>query len=559
MPFGAFDPHRAVAIVLGAREFPKAISLELHGIRFSNSAFAFRKYLIEKLGIPRRNVLDLFDDASSPDQLLGNIRDFLDRRIDELKNAPLQDLFFYYVGHGFLEGRGISDLHLAIRQTDTDGLSYTALDIRSLANVIRSRARFVRRYLILDCCYGAAASRAWSQSDGPARLAMRSTLDVFPSESPTRGTAVLSAAESDKEANALGKHEFTSFSDGLLQCLDHGREELGEKISLEDLHWMLLDYLRSNYSDTDTFVRPKVESPEASEGDVAWLPIFPNPAYRRALGVAGQQREEAEARERIETERRAQEYATELQRNAAAQKAREEAEARERAETERKAQEYATELQRNAAAQKAREEAEARERAETERKVQEYATELQRNAAAQRARKEAEARERIETERRAQEYATELQRNAAAQKAREEAEARERAETERKAQEYATELQRKAAAQKARKKLAIAALCFISLILGIGSEIGTSYVIAGSGSDLFYYVCAAVAGSIEGMIYAFVLFDKVQVTQLHSYLVAGSWALGWVTMAHSGFDPLAGVLSGAIIPLLVFIRNRTSK
>jgi len=83
----------------------------------------------------------LFDDASSPDQILVKLRDFLDRKTEELKSTPLQDLFFYYVGHGFLEGRGISDLHLAIRETDTDGLSDTALDLLSLATVIRSRAR----------------------------------------------------------------------------------------------------------------------------------------------------------------------------------------------------------------------------------------------------------------------------------------------------------------------------------------------------------------------------------------------------------------------------------
>ena len=298
MPFSSFDPQRAVAIVLGAREFPKAVELELHGIRFSNSAFAFRKYLLEKLGIPRRQILDLFDDAGSPDQLLGKIRNFLDRKLEELRNTPLQDLFFYYVGHGFLEGRGVSDLHLAIRETETEELSYTALDIRSLATVIRSRARLARRYLILDCCYGAAASRAWSQADGPARIAMRNVLEVFPKESPTRGTAILSAAESDKEANALGKRELTSFSDGLLYCLEKGREELGERIPLETLHWMLVDYLRKTYGETDSFVRPKVESPEASDGDVAWLPVFPNPAY-----ISARQRRAEEERKQAELTR----------------------------------------------------------------------------------------------------------------------------------------------------------------------------------------------------------------------------------------------------------------
>jgi hypothetical protein len=452
VPFGAFDSQRALAIVLGAREFPKATSLELHGTRFSNSASAFRKYLIQQLGIPRRNVLDLFDDASSPDQILVKLKDFLDRRTEELKSTPLQDLLFYYVGHGFLEGRGISDLHLAIRETDIDGLSYTALDLRSLANLIRSRARFVRRYLILDCCYGAAASRAWSQADGPAGIAMRNALDLFPPESPTRGTAILSAAESDKEANALGKRELTAFSDGLLQCLEQGREELGERISLESLHGMLVEYLRTTYNSADSYVRPKVESPEASEGDVAWLPIFPNPAYARVQGIALQQHQEAE-----------------------------------------------------------------RKQAETARQPREEVEHKQADP---------ERQQREEADRRARESAAE----------------------ERARVEY------RGGRKKAMARLFAACCAF--LVLGIASEVGTAYVVAGASSDWYYYFCAFGTGSIEGWIYAFALFDRLPVAPLHIYLLGGSYAFGWITMAHSEFDPLAGVLGGVCVFLSAFITQQ---
>jgi hypothetical protein len=103
----------------------------------------------------------------------------------------------------------------------------------------------------------------------------------------------------------------------------------------------------------------------------------------------------------------------------------------------------------------------------------------------------------------------------------------------------------------------VLAACFISLVLGIGSEIGTSYIVAGASWDWFYYISAGVGGTITGAIYAFVLFDRFPVARLHTYLLGGSWALGWTMMAHSGFDPLAGVLGGAFIPLLAVVRRRS--
>ena len=276
MPIPTFEPSRVVAIILGARVFPKSEGLELHGARFSNSAVTFRNYLENVVGIQRRFILDLFDDNRSPSEILNEIATFLAGRLSEMRvrNTPIQDLLFYYVGHGFLEGRNISELCLAIRATQVDNLRITALRMEDLADVIRSNARFQRRYLILDCCYGAAAAKAWSQSGEPAKIAMRSTLSLFPNESPTHGTAVLSAAESNKEANAVGRNGFTTFSDALLQCLRHGRSELGPKISLNSLHAMILEHLRDNYPESDRFVRPKVESPEVADGDVALFPYF---------------------------------------------------------------------------------------------------------------------------------------------------------------------------------------------------------------------------------------------------------------------------------------------
>src|SRR5580700_741914 len=130
MPASPFDPHHAIAIILGARVFPRSPSLELYETRFSNSALAFRQYLEMVLGIPKRCILDLFDDNRSPSEILNDISTSLTRHLAEMRNnnTPVQDLLFYYVGHGFLEGKNISDLCLAIRATDVDDLQITTLE-----------------------------------------------------------------------------------------------------------------------------------------------------------------------------------------------------------------------------------------------------------------------------------------------------------------------------------------------------------------------------------------------------------------------------------------------
>lgn len=287
-----FDASRAAAIILGARVFPNYPELELHGDRFQGSAASFGKYLKETLGVPRTQISDLFDHTGTPSDVLKEVSKFLQEMTATA--GHLQDLFLFYVGHGFLVGGDRGDLCLALRQSHVDELQETSLEMARLASVVRARARFVRRYVILDCCYGAAAHKAWSQSTGPHVTALQKTLNAFPKESPTQGTAVLSAAESNKEANAEGKNGLTTFSDGLTQCLKHGTPQLEELITFQQLHGLLVDYLRDNYKDTDRFVRPKVASPETSkEGDVALIPIFPNPArFRKSEPSTGAPLEE---------------------------------------------------------------------------------------------------------------------------------------------------------------------------------------------------------------------------------------------------------------------------
>ncbi len=82
------------------------------------------------------------------------------------KRTPDDLLLLYFTGHGLLDDRGA--LHLAVRDTESDFLSATAIPAGFVtAEMDQCRSR--RQILILDCCYSGAFERgAKGQSAIPA-------------------------------------------------------------------------------------------------------------------------------------------------------------------------------------------------------------------------------------------------------------------------------------------------------------------------------------------------------------------------------------------------------
>jgi hypothetical protein len=101
----------------------------------------------------------------------------------------------------------------------------------------------------------------------------------------------------------------------------------------------------------------------------------------------------------------------------------------------------------------------------------------------------------------------------------------------------------------------LSGLCVLFLFVGIGSEELVAYIV-GPSSYWTYLTYASAAGLIAGAICTFAFIGRLSVTRAHVCLFGGSWALGWIVMAHSGLDPLAGVLGGAILSLLPVVRLR---
>ncbi len=98
-------PRQTLALLLGASEFPNAPTFA-HGEAFYHSAYDFRQYLLNDLGLPRENVAWFFDDSRSPSDQLLKIGDFLETSSRELASQGMsaQDLIIHYVGHGLFTG-----------------------------------------------------------------------------------------------------------------------------------------------------------------------------------------------------------------------------------------------------------------------------------------------------------------------------------------------------------------------------------------------------------------------------------------------------------------------
>jgi len=276
MPTGDPSPQQTLALILGASSFRRAPKLA-QGRAFNNSAQDFKEYLVSPkgMGIPDENINWLFDDSRSPSDQLGDIRDFLETRTAELtgKSTPPQDLILYYVGHGLFSGSD-QTYCLAIRATDERSEGLTSIRATDLASIIKSGARFLRKFLIFDCCFSSAAYREFQSS--PLTAGRVKIMD----ELPARGTTMLCSASSQDPSLAPQGLSHTMFSDGLLGALQHGHPSLGPRLSLSELGDLVKARLKESYP--ENWVRPEVHSPDQREGDVASVCLFPNPVFAAA-------------------------------------------------------------------------------------------------------------------------------------------------------------------------------------------------------------------------------------------------------------------------------------
>jgi formylglycine-generating enzyme required for sulfatase activity len=260
-----------LAILLGGSAWPKSPQLAA-STAFACSAQDFKQYLTDDRGfhLPATNILDLFDSPKTSPEIVEEVQNYLKQRIQN-RPAP-RDVFIYYTGHGgFINGR---DYFLAVRST-IEGLEGTSsIRVCDLASALRNSARDLRRFLILDCCFAAAAFKEFQSTPGGA--ARLQTLEAF----PRRGTTLLCSSSSRSVSIAPAGERNTMFSGALLDVLRNGDAAIDSPLSLEDVGLKVSDLIRDRYD--DRAVRPEIHSPDQREEDIARMPLFPNPGRRTA-------------------------------------------------------------------------------------------------------------------------------------------------------------------------------------------------------------------------------------------------------------------------------------
>jgi len=276
------SPQTTLLILLGASAWPYMPEFQ-DSKAFAHAAQTLSAYFLnpESFGLPPENQLDLFDSKQSPDELDLTIGRFLWDRQLALKNAghPARDLLLYFVGHGGFIGRD-SDFYLAIRRTRSDNPRASGLQMMALADTLTEHARRLRRILILDCCFAAAAFSSFQA--GPAQVALEKTVDAFEVKQkaigfPSKGTTLLCSSSHKTPSLILPDGSSTMFTQALLDALAQGINTQQDRLSLRELKDITFDLL----SEVRDAPKPVVHSPDQREGDIADIPFFPNPQFER--------------------------------------------------------------------------------------------------------------------------------------------------------------------------------------------------------------------------------------------------------------------------------------
>jgi hypothetical protein len=249
---------QTIGIVLGASRFPNLlIDSPRLGAAFAKSKADAKRYLSRICG----RVLDCFDSTKLPNVLCLEVADFLEQ------HTLATDLIVYYVGHGgFL---GTQEYFLACRATREKQKHATGLRVSDLATSIIGSFRSRRVYLIFDCCFaGSAADSFQCASDD---------LIAKQSEKLPSGVALLNASSRNEAAVVPEGGERTMFSECLLEVLRRGIPARGDRLTLREVGNAVTDLVMLKYP--EIAVRPEVHSPRQRDGDVADVPLFPNPGH----------------------------------------------------------------------------------------------------------------------------------------------------------------------------------------------------------------------------------------------------------------------------------------
>lgn len=268
-------PATTVVIILGASEWPKAPDLA-SGNAFKESADAIKQYFHdpELFALPREGLLDLFDSPEAPSKIDEEIGSFLDDCNKKLKEqgSAVRDVIVYYVGHGGFAGHN-SDYFLAVQSTRSDNPLASGLLVQALAKTLKEKMREQRKYLVLDACFSASAYETFLSA--PMQTAEKKLKEAF-----RKGTALLCSSGPRDPSRLPPGGRYTMFTGALLDVLHEGTGGGMKSLSLLQVGELAKNLIFDKYQ--DQAVRPQVLTPDQEQGDIAMIPLFPNPAVRKA-------------------------------------------------------------------------------------------------------------------------------------------------------------------------------------------------------------------------------------------------------------------------------------
>ena len=267
------SPHTTLAILLGASRYPKYAEWG-ENPAFARSARAFKEYLVGTFQLDDSQILDLFDRDDHADELTEQIAAFLQSRVAQVEDpaAGPRDVIVHYVGHGFFD-RDRHSYCLSLKRTNARDELTSSLPASSLRRAIDNECPRLRRYYILDACFAQGAIESWQADD--------SALCRKFWDGPAPEGCVLFSAASKRDVALCHKNSPCSlFTGALLQVLGEGDAEQAGPLTLRHV-WRLTREAIPKFPLPDLPPEgrpmPYLDLPIQDHGDVADVPLFPNP------------------------------------------------------------------------------------------------------------------------------------------------------------------------------------------------------------------------------------------------------------------------------------------
>ena len=277
---------RTIAILLGASEFPSSKTLEpARAFRESHDGLLHCLLDVDLFNIPPEDVLDLFDSDLSSTAIDASISAWLTGySAPDDTSAVATNLLIHYVGHGGFRDDS-QEYYLAIRATSQDNPYFTSIAVASLARTLREKARSMRRFIVIDACFSAAAVAGFqaraSETVRQKVLEQNWNDDTMTDRANLRSGTALVCSSSRYDPSRFLDDSGTMFTGALVGVLRDGAQLSVPRMSMQLLHQLTWERMRRTH--LDRAIRPEIHCPDQRLGDISKAPVFPNAKFLSQL------------------------------------------------------------------------------------------------------------------------------------------------------------------------------------------------------------------------------------------------------------------------------------